>query len=106
MANIAQKTTHSLIKALQAIPKGHVTTYKILGEKFHIHPRQVGRILHNNKHPNTYPCYKVVHSDGSIATGYAAGGPTEQIKRLILDSVPFNKNRVDLDKALCILENI
>ncbi len=103
---ITKETAQNLIKALQLIPKGQVTTYKVLAEKFNIHPRQVGKILHNNEHLDTYPCYKVVHSDGSIASGYAAGGPLEQIRRLKQDNVPFIKNHVDLNNALCILEKV
>jgi alkylated DNA nucleotide flippase Atl1 len=106
MPKIEESTTEKLIHALKLIPKGQITTYKILGEKFNIHPRHVGRILHGNDYPDTYPCYKVVKSDGSIASGYAAGGPSEQIKRLKADNVPFKRDRVDLDKALYILENL
>lgn len=95
-----------LLETLLLIPKGQVTTYKVLAEKFHIHPRHVGKILHDNNYPDTYPCYKVVRSDGTIASGYAAGGSSEQIKKLKRDNVPFVKNRVDLNKALCILENV
>lgn len=48
---------------LQTIPKGRVVTYKTIADKFSIHPRYVGRILHINQDPETYPCYKVIKSD-------------------------------------------
>ena len=93
-----------LLRALLSVPKGYVTTYKALGEKFNVSPRQVGRILHTNTHLEKYPCYKVVRSDGSIAVGYAGGGRAEQIRRLKKDNVPFRNNRVDLYKALSALD--
>lgn len=95
---------NELLKILQKIPKGQVTTYKALGEKFHLHPRQIGRILHKNNELEKYPCYKVVRSDGSVAKGYAGSGRSEQIRRLKADGVHFIKNKVDLHQSLYILK--
>jgi len=53
---------------LKKLPKGKLTTYKFLAEKFDSHPRAVARILATNK-DKTVPCYKVIRSDGKIG-GY------------------------------------
>ena len=53
---------------LKKLPKGKLTTYKFLAEKFNSHPRAVARILATNK-DKSVPCYKVIRSDGKIG-GY------------------------------------
>lgn len=53
---------------LKRLPKGKLTTYKFLAEKFNSHPRAVARILATNK-DKCVPCYKVIRSDGKIG-GY------------------------------------
>ncbi|MEI6672571.1 MAG: MGMT family protein [bacterium] len=55
-----------IYKFLQSIPKGKVVSYKFLAQKFDIHPRYVGKILHQNKYPDKYPCYKVIKSDRTL----------------------------------------
>lgn len=53
---------------LKKLPKGKLTTYKFLAEKFNSRPRAVARILSKNK-DKTVPCYKVIRSDGKLG-GY------------------------------------
>lgn len=81
-------------KFLQLVPKGQVVTYGEIGRLLDLNPRVIGQILHRNKEPNIYPCYKVVFSDGSLSTSYAFGGKLEQEKRLVNDSVTLHKNKV------------
>ncbi len=77
-----------------SIPKGKVMSYGKVGVMVGIGPRQVGRILHNNPDNSRVPCHRVVHSDGSLATGYAFGGMDEQRKILEKEGVVFENNRV------------
>ncbi len=85
---------------LTKIPKGKVITYGRIAKKIGISPREVGRILSRNEHPEKFPCYKVVRSDGSLG-GYTIGNrndsSTLRIKKrkLIMDGVKFNKEKVD-----------
>lgn len=65
---------------LQAIPVWKVVTYKIIADKFGIHPRMVARILATNQNPDTYPCYKVICNNGKI--GWYNLGIDEKIRRL------------------------
>lgn len=95
---------HPIYKLLQKIPKGKVTTYKVLGLATNLNPRTVGKILHVNPDPDNCPCHRVIKSDGTIASGYAMGGPTEQVRKLKEEGVCFIGNKVDLQEALCILD--
>ena len=61
-------------------------------------PRAVGQLLHQNKDPETTPCHRVVHADGSLAPSYAFGGEGEQLKLLQKEGIKFEKNRVNLMK--------
>lgn len=77
------------------IPKGKVMSYGQIGVMVGIGPRQVGRILHENPDNSVVPCHRVVHTDGSIALGYAFGGMDEQRKILEKEGVRFVRNKVD-----------
>ncbi len=90
----------SVYEILRRIPKGKATTYGKIAKRVGINPRFVGRILSKNDHPEKYPCYKVVRSDGSLG-GYTINGKVDPetitIKRrkLLEDGVRFNKDNVD-----------
>ena len=80
-----RRSTHRacVYHVVSNIPSGKVSTYgriaKVCGMKS---SREVGRILHENPDPKEIPCHRVVHSDGSIAVGYAFGGRKKQIEIL------------------------
>ena len=78
---------------IQTIPRGKVVSYKTIADKFHIHPRYVGRILHINQDPETYPCYKVIKSDG-LVSGYALGCE-DKIRRLAQDGIEIKDGKID-----------
>lgn len=60
-------------KLLTKVPKGKVTTYKILAEKLGTKAyRAVGQAMNKNPYAPRVPCHRVVGSDGSL-TGYASG---------------------------------
>jgi methylated-DNA-protein-cysteine methyltransferase related protein len=83
------------------IPYGKVLTYKKLAEMSGINnPRTVGNVLHKNTDPEKFPCYKVIKSDGKLASNYAFGGKSEQMKRLKKEGIIFNKGKINLDNYL------
>lgn len=88
-----------LYNLLREIPKGKVSTYKDMATHLGVptKSRWIGRLLGMNDQPQTYPCYKVVASDGSL-TGYSApGGIITKRKKLEEDGVRFKSNgKVDL----------
>lgn len=84
---------------VRRIPAGRVATY---GQIAFLtgHPRAariVGQALHRNPKPGVIPCHRVVFRDGSLAPGFAFGGPEVQRALLEAESVPFLPDgRVDL----------
>lgn len=96
MKNDASSRVYNI---LGRIPKGSVTTYGAIGKKLSLNPRYVGFILSRNEHPEKYPCYKVVKSDGSIG-GYTIGEnnnrkTSQQKKRkLLADGVVIKGSKV------------
>ncbi|MCL5935780.1 MAG: MGMT family protein [Firmicutes bacterium] len=84
-------------EAVKRIPKGKVMTYGQVAKAINTRDaRRVGQALHANKVPEIVPCHRVVFADGSLAPGYAFGGPDEQKKRLISEGVTFIGEKVDL----------
>ncbi len=81
---------------LRSLPAGKATSYRALAQKAGLKsPRQVGPILRMNRDAEKVPCFKVVHSDGTLASGYKFGGPAEQARRLAADGVRIKHGRVD-----------
>ena len=81
------------------IPRGKVATYgqiaHILGTR---DARRIGHALHANR-DRKIPCHRVVMKDGSMAPGFAFGGPTEQMKILLSEGVKFIGEKVNMDKS-------
>jgi len=85
---------HPVYQLLLKIPKGRVTTYGAIGKQLGLNPRHVGQILNVNKGAPKIPCHRVIKSDGTIASGYAFGGPGMQRQMLEKEGVVFQKNKV------------
>lgn len=83
---------------LKKIPRGKVTTYKILGKKLGLHPRAIGKLLSKNPYPVKIPCHRVVLSSGKLG-GYKFG-----IKRksylLKIEGIVIKNGKIDLRKRL------
>jgi len=89
-----------VLELTKKIPKGRVTTYKLIAEKLNIRAyRAVGTALHNNKKPIIIPCHRVVNSDGFVG-GYAKG--IKQKVRLLKKEGVNIKNRkiINFEKVL------
>ena len=86
-------------RLLTKIPLGKVSTYGAIASRLKMSPRLVGRILSQNGHPDLYPCYRVIRSDGSLG-GYTIGSVNNEHslavkkKKLISDGVKFSGDRV------------
>jgi len=86
--------SEQVYEIVRKVPRGKVISYGKIGRMVGIGPRLVGRILHNNPNNSVTPCHRVVRGDGTIASGYAFGGPGEQRKLLEKEGVGFNDNKV------------
>lgn len=85
---------------VRQIPRGRVATYgqvaRLMGE-----PRKarfVGFAMHSSPGmAEGVPCHRVVFADGSLAPGFAFGGPGEQRRMLQEEGVGFlPSGKVDL----------
>lgn len=85
---------------LHLIPKGKVTTYKLLAEALGTKGyRAVGQVLKRNPNPIICPCHRVVSSDGKIG-GFALG-VGKKIELLEGEGINVKKGRVvDLKRVL------
>ena len=73
-----------VLELCSKIPKGSVSTYKIIAEKMKTKAyRAIGSALKNNKKPIIIPCHRVVKSDGSLG-GYS-GIMNNKKKKILLE---------------------
>lgn len=86
---------------VKRIPRGMVATYgqvaALAGNPRNA--RFVGYALHANPEPGVIPCHRVVFRDGSLAPGFAFGGPDRQRMLLEKEGVTFVPPRVGVDNA-------
>ena len=93
---------------LKKVPKGKVTTYKLLAEKMRTKAyRAVGQAMRCNPYAPEVPCHRVVKSDGSIGgfMGKISKNSKEvkkKIKMLEMEGVEVKNNKVDLREFLFI----
>ncbi len=80
---------------LKKIPQGKVISYRDLACRIGLrNPRNIGWILQQNTDAEHAPCYKVLHSDGSLARGYKFGGAKAQEKRLRAEGIHVHSGKV------------
>lgn len=89
-----------IYEVVKKIPAGKVMAYGQVAKEVGMKDvRKVGWALHSNKIPETIPCHRVVFKDGSMAPGYAFGGPDVQKKKLVEEGVMLVGDKVDLEKC-------
>ena len=81
---------------VRMIPPGKVMTYGQIGKIAGVHPRQVGRILHQNPDPEKIPCHRVVNSQGKLAENFAFGGMKGQKDKLEIEGIRVINKKIDL----------
>ncbi|HZX45260.1 MAG TPA: MGMT family protein [Candidatus Nanoarchaeia archaeon] len=82
------------------IPKGKVTTYKIIAEKLGTKAyRAVGAALAKNPYAPKVPCHRVVCSDGRVG-GYNGSMDNKEKTRLLKkEGVKINNGKISHFKA-------
>lgn len=91
---------------LKKVPKGKVTTYKILAEALGTKAyRAVGQAMRCNPYAPKVPCHRVVKSDGSIGGFQGSMNPdSKEVKKKILmlkkERVEIKNNKIDLNRFL------
>ncbi len=95
----ASKFAENCYELLKKIPKGKVTTYKILAEMSSTKGyRAVGKILGSNPDAPEVPCHRVIKSNGEVG-GYAFG-VENKIKILQQEGINIVNGRVKNFKNL------
>ncbi len=88
---------------VRQIPEGRVASYgqvaRLMGAPRCA--RQVGYAMHGSPGvAGGVPCHRVVFADGSLAPGFAFGGPGEQRRMLEAEGVSFRPDgRVDMKES-------
>lgn len=85
---------------LKRIPRGKVATYGALAKACNTSPRAVGALMRSNRHPETYPCYKIVKSTGDVG-GYCGSAQKDMEKKISLlkkDGIAITNGKIDLRK--------
>ncbi|MEM9443848.1 MAG: MGMT family protein [Verrucomicrobiota bacterium] len=91
----------SVYDATSLIPKGSVTTYKLLGQMVGCRsPRAIGQALRLNPFAPEVPCHRVVKTDLSLGGYMGQESPSPELKKkkhlLALEGVRFiEKNRIN-----------
>ena len=93
----------SVYEMVRQIPRGHVASYgqiarlvgsprkaRFVGFAMHASPGMAGGV----------PCHRVVFKDGSLAPGFAFGGPGAQREMLMDEGVTFHDDD-HVDMAAC-----
>ena len=92
MGGVMEPTVNARVYAVfKRIPRGSVATYGQVAALAGAprNARAVGYALHANPEPGVIPCHRVVFRDGSLAPGFAFGGPQEQRALLEGEGVIF-----------------
>jgi len=85
-----------ILKMLTKIPRGKVTTYKLISEKLGTKAyRAVGNALRKNPYAPEVPCHRVVNSDGSVGGYKGKLNNKEKIRLLRKEGVGIKNNKID-----------
>ena len=83
-----------ILEYLKTIPKWKVTTYKRLSEIFWVHPRKIAQVMRYNKHPDIYPCYKVVSASLDVGWYSALAWVESKIEMLKKDWIKIENGKI------------
>jgi len=97
------KISDNIYNLVSKIPKGKVTTYKIIGQKLENRGyRAIGQALNKNPNAPKVPCHRVVKSDGTLG-GYKFGANKKK-QLLQKEGIIIKNNKIiNFDKVLCEL---
>jgi len=90
-----------VLNLTKKIPKGKITTYKIIADKLNSNAyRTVGQALRNNPNAPVIPCHRVIASSGHIGGYKGKWNNNEKIKILKKEGVIIENNKIDLRRFL------
>jgi len=78
------------------IPKGKVSTYKILANKLKTKAyRAVGTALKNNNKPIIIPCHRVINSDGRVGNYAGKKNNKKKVQLLKKEGIEIKNNKIE-----------
>lgn len=90
-----------VLEMLKKIPRGKVTTYKIIGDKLGTKAyRAVGTYVKNNPNAPVIPCHRVIKSNGSLGEYSGKDGIKGKTHLLRKEGIVIINGKVDLKKYL------
>lgn len=83
--------------ALKHIPRGRITTYKILARAIGrpLALRAVGNAVRRNPAAPIVPCHRVIYNDGRLGGYSGFGGKLAKIRLLEQEGMTINRGRVE-----------
>lgn len=84
-----------ILEFILTIPKGKVSSYKYLADRFWVHPRKIASVMKYNKSTFKYPCYKILADSGKIGWYNSEKWIMEKIEKLEADGVRVTDGKVD-----------
>lgn len=83
-----------VLQLTKKIPKGKITTYKIIADKLNSKAyRAIGQILKNNKNKNI-PCYRVILNNGNVGGYKGIKDNKKKIKLLRNEGIKIKNNKI------------
>lgn len=102
----SESFNEKIYEILKKVPKGKVTTYKLLAEAMGTKAfRAVGRAMRNNPYAPIVPCHRVISSNGSVG-GYSGSiNPrSKEIKKKVRllrkEGIKIENNKINLEEFL------
>ena len=91
----ANSFNQKIYDILKKVPKGRVTTYKILAEAAGTKAyRAVGNAMAKNPYAPKVPCHRVVNSDGNVGNYSGKGGKKGKIGMLEKEGVKVRNGKI------------
>jgi methylated-DNA-[protein]-cysteine S-methyltransferase len=88
-----------VLTLVKQIPKGKITTYKIIANKLNSKAyRAVGSILKNNEQPLKIPCHRVIKSNGSVGGYLGKINNNQKSKLLKKEGINIINNKININK--------
>src|SRR3989344_1315317 len=96
------KFQEKVYKICEEVPKGKVTTYKMIAERLGTKAyRAVGTALAKNPYAPKVPCHRVVNHDGNIGNYSGKNGRKGKIKMLGKECIEIKNDKIkDFRKVL------
>tara|TARA_Y100000310_G_scaffold232975_1_gene235809 strand:+ start:995 stop:1291 length:297 start_codon:yes stop_codon:yes gene_type:complete len=84
-----------ILTLVSQIPKGKVTTYKLLGDKLNSKAyRAIGQALRHNPDAPRIPCHRVIASDLTLGGYCGKMNHPKKVKLLRKEGISISNNRI------------